>query len=100
MLATGAAEGGTGWLQQRVLRCAVWAEGGQAAVCDDKGSWLEVVRPHSCPGLLTIHPPWVFGVVGNVRFAKGGTRKAKLIKQKRFIKASGGHGLSSGWHQL
>ena len=30
-----------------------------------------------------------------VRFAEGGTPKAKLVKQKRFIKASAGHGLSS-----
>jgi len=35
-----------------------------------------------------------------VRFAEGGTHKAKIVKQKRFIKASEGHGLSSRWHQL
>ena len=30
-----------------------------------------------------------------VRFAKGGMHKASLVKQKGFIKASEGHGLSS-----
>ena len=30
-----------------------------------------------------------------VRFAKGRTHKAKFVKQKRFMKASEGHGLNS-----
>ena len=34
-----------------------------------------------------------------VRFAEGGTRKAKLVKQKRFMKASEGDELSSKQHQ-
>ena len=35
-----------------------------------------------------------------VRFAEGSMHEAKLVKQKRFIKASEGHGLSSRWCQL
>ena len=34
-----------------------------------------------------------------IRFAEGGTRKAKLVKQKGFIKASEGGGLNSRWRQ-
>ena len=34
-----------------------------------------------------------------VRFAKRETRKAKLVKKERSIKASEGHGMSSRWHE-
>ena len=34
-----------------------------------------------------------------IRFAEGGTRKAKVVKQERFIKASKADGLSTRWCQ-
>ena len=37
--------------------------------------------------------------LGIVRFVEGGTCKAKLVKQERFIEASEADGLSSRWHQ-
>ena len=48
---------------------------------------------------------YAFVSLSTVRFAKGGmcqgrgTCKAKLVKQERFIKASEGDRLSTGWHQ-
>ena len=41
----------------------------------------------------------LIGYFGHVRFAEGGTRKAKLVKQERFIKASKADGLSTRWCQ-
>ena len=35
----------------------------------------------------------------SLRFAKGRRRRAKLVEQERFMKASEGHGLSSRWCQ-
>ena len=58
-----------------------------------------VCKHYKYPSFDVKAMPNEFDIFGIAKFAKGGTHKAKAVKQERFIRASETDAMSSRWCQ-